>query len=138
MKNLMSITVSLLIAVLVVVQPGMALGQDSVEGPLQLVVPLLEGSPAPFSGVLMPEADFRLAIEQDAAADRWEREATAFQTQLRVQESLYEAFIGEQRDRIIELSEQSWWDENGALFMFGVGTALGVVISALIVGLVTN
>lgn len=137
--------IAVVLAVSIFWAPTLAYGQDTEDetsesdpGQLRLVVPLLEGSPAPFSGILMPEADFRLAIEQDAAAERWEREARVFELQLETERSLYEAFITEQRNRINALSERSWWDENGTLFMFGVGLVLGVVVSAVIVGLATN
>lgn len=125
----------------------LANAQDSEEAPpssgeaessFRLVVPLLEGNPAPFSGILMPEEDFRLAIELDAAADRWRNEARAFERQLETERRLYEEFIGEQRARINELSEYDWWDENGNWFMLGLGLILGVGVSALIVGLASN
>jgi hypothetical protein len=125
-----------LVAVLLWI-PSTVYGQDEQEE-FRLVVPLLEGSPAPFSGLLVSEADFRLAIERDAAAERWEREARVFERSLETERILYEAFITEQRDRINELSERSWWDENGALFSFVLGAVLGVGVSALIVGLAVN
>ena len=142
-KNLMNNLIAVVLSVSVFWAPTLAYGQDSEPEPTEagefrLVVPLLEGNPAPFSGILMPEADFRLAIEQDAAADRWQQEARVFERQLETERVLFEAFITEQRNRINELSEVSWWDENGALLMFGLGTALGVVVSAIIVGLATN
>lgn len=142
MPNVMNSLTALLLAVGLFSAPTLAYGQDVEESEeadqFQLVVPLLEGSPAPFSGILMPEADFHLAIEQDAAAERWQSEARVFERQLETERRLYEAFIGEQGDRINELSQQSWWDENGAIFMFGVGVVLGVVVSAIIVGLASN
>lgn len=144
MQNVMTSLTAILLAAALFSAPTLAYGQDVEEseesepGQFRLVVPLLEGSPAPFSGILMPEADFRLAIEQDAAAERWQSDARVFERQLEMERRLYEAFIEEQSNRINALSGQSWWDENGALFMFGIGTVLGVVVSAIIVGLASN
>ena len=119
---------------------GQATDSESASEPgqFQLVVPLLEGTPAPFSGILMPEAEFRLAIEQDAAAERWQIEARVFEHQLETERLLFEAFIEDQSSRITSLLEQSWWDENGNWFMLGLGLVLGVGVSALIVGLAAN
>lgn len=108
---------------------------ESPTGEFRLAVPLLEGHQAPFSGILLSEDDFRLALELDAAAERWEAEARVYQRQLETERSLYEEFISEQRDRINELSQQDWWDENGTWFMFGVGAVLGIVVSVVLVAL---
>ena len=133
--------VAVLVALSVLFVPVVSHAQDAEENSsreFQLASPLLQGQPAPFSGILLGEDDFRLALRLDAASQRWEREARVFERQLETERRLYEAFISEQRARINQLSERSWWDENGALLMFGLGTALGVVVSAIIVGLATN
>ena len=123
--------------------PSLAYAQDPPEEPpssgeFQLAVPLLEGHEAPFSGILLSEDDFRLALELDAAADRWQTEARVFQRQLETERSLYESHISAQRDRIRELSQHDWWDDNGNWVMLGLGIVVGIVASALLVGLANN
>ncbi len=114
--------------------PSFALAQD---GP-RLTSPLAEGSPAPFSGILMTEEDFILSLENDAAVPRLTQENSLLRSQLQLEARLYEEFIEEQRSRIDSLSTESWWDKNGTWFMFGLGLVLGVAGSAVIVGLTTN
>lgn len=100
-----------------------------------LSVPLLEGSPAPFTGLLISEEDAIQAISDSAAVSRLTLELAVRTRELDVSASLREAFIAEQRNRIDQLRERSWWDDNGNLFMFGLGLILGVAACALVVGL---
>jgi len=122
--------------------PSLAYAQEQPEDPpsgeFQLAVPLLEGHEAPFSGILLSEDDFRLAIELDAAVERWQTEARVFQRQLEVERGLYESRVSEQQDRIRELSQRDWWDDNGIWVMLGLGIIVGVAASALLVGLANN
>ena len=101
----------------------------------RLSVPLLEGSPAPFTGLLISEEDAIQAISDSAAVSRLTLELAVRTRELDVSASLREAFIEEQRARIDQLREHSWWDDNGNLFMFGLGLILGVAACALVVGL---
>lgn len=102
---------------------------------VHLSVPILQGSPAPFSGLLISEADAIQAITDAAAVNRLTLELAARTRELDVSSMLRDAFIEEQRTRIDQLREHSWWDDNGTIFMFGVGLILGVAASALVVGL---
>jgi hypothetical protein len=104
----------------------------------QLSVPLLQGSPAPFTGLLISEADATQCIEDAAAVERLTVELAVRTRELELSNSLRDQFIAEQRARIDELSQRSWWDENGNIFMLGLGLVLGVAASALVVGLATN
>lgn len=103
--------------------------------PTQLSVPLLEGSPAPFSGLLVTEENALQCITDAASVERLTVELAARNRELEVSTSLREEFITEQRQRIVELSSRSWWDEHGTVFMFSVGIVLGVFVTALIAGL---
>ena len=134
--------VSILLVFSVLGTPLPALGQEvdssAPGGTFHLSVPLLEGTPAPFSGVLMSEPDFRLAIEHDAAAERYRGEVAVLSAVIEARKVIYEAFIAEQRARIDDLLATSWWDDNGAVFMFGAGLVVGIVLSAVLVGLAMN
>lgn len=129
----------MILVTVLILSPSLASAQEADDsGEFRLASPLVEGSPAPFSGILLSEDDFRLALELDARASRWEREARVFQQQLEVERRLFEDFISDQRNRINELSEQDWWDENGNWVMLGLGLVVGVVVSAVLVGLAAN
>jgi len=104
----------------------------------QLSVPLLQGTPAPFSGLLITEGHATQCIEDAAAVSRLRVETSVRTRQLSLSTHLYEAFIEDQRERIRGLIQTSWWDRNGNVFMLGVGLVLGVVGSALLVGLANN
>ncbi len=108
------------------------------DGDLRLSVPLLEGDPAPFDGLLISEADAIQAIEDSAAVSRLTVELAARTRELELSSSLRDQFIEEQRTRIEELSQTSWWDQNGNVFMLGLGLILGVAASALVVGLAAD
>lgn len=142
MKNLIHQLIVAVLFTAVVWAPSFSYAQESEEEPssgeFQLAVPLLEGSEAPFSGILLSEGDFRLALEFDAAAVRWEREARVFERQLETERNLYESHIGTLNNTIRELSDESWWDENGNWFMLGLGVVLGIVASGVLVGLATD
>lgn len=100
---------------------------------MQLSVPLLRGSAAPFDGLLITEQAAASCIEAQAAARRWQLTSEA-DTQLREQSAhLYEQFIIEQNSRIQQLSQHSWWDDNGNAFMLGLGFLLGIALTAVIV-----
>lgn len=100
---------------------------------MQLSVPLLRGSAAPFDGLLITEQAAASCIEAQASARRWQLTSEA-DTQLREQSAhLYEQFITEQNSRIQQLSQHSWWDDNGNAFMLGLGFLLGIALTAVIV-----
>jgi len=103
--------------------------------PPRLSVPLLEGRPAPFSGLLITEEHALQCITDSASVDRLTLELAARTRELEVSSSLREQFIEDQAKRIQELSSESWWDRNGNFFMLGVGLLLGIVASSLVVGL---
>jgi len=117
--------------------PLPAAGQQE-ESSFQLSVPLLEGSSAPFDGLLIDENSALQCVEDAAAVDRLTVELSARTRELELTSSLRDRFIDEQRARIEELSRRSWWDENGNIFMLGLGLLLGVAASALIAGLLNN
>ncbi len=128
-------------AVLVAFAPIVAFAQETqheASEDFQLSVPLLEGQPAPFQGLLITESDAFQCIEDAAAVERLTVEVNVRTRELEVSSSLRDQFIAEQRARIEELSRRSWWDENGNIFMLGLGVILGVAISALVVGLAVN
>lgn len=104
-------------------------------GAFRLSVPLLQGARSPFDGLLIDEESALQCIEDAAAVDRLTIELAARNRELELSAALRDQFIGEQRTRIEELSRRSWWDENGNIFMLGVGLVLGVAASALVVGL---
>lgn len=104
-------------------------------GAFRLSVPLLQGTRSPFDGLLIDEESALQCIEDAAAVDRLTIELAARNRELELSAALRDQFIGEQRTRIEELSRRSWWDENGNIFMLGVGLVLGVAASALVVGL---
>ena len=120
--------------------PSKVAAQDNTPDPpsVQLSVPLLEGSPAPFSGLLITEDHASQCIEDAAAVSRLRVETNVRTRQLSLSTHLYEAFIEDQRERIRGLLQTSWWDRNGTVFILGVGIILGVVGSALLVGLAKN
>lgn len=107
----------------------------SLAQPPRLSVPLLEGRPAPFSGLLITEEHALQCITDSASVDRLTLELAARTRELEVSSSLREQFISDQAKRIQELSSESWWDKNGNVFMLGVGLLLGIVASSLVVGL---
>lgn len=116
-----------------------AFAQDTHEDTVpRLSVPLLEGSPAPFSGLLITERHAAQCIQDAAAVARLQVESSVRSRQLTLSSSLYEAYIENQRKQIRNLRQTNWWDRNGTVFMFGVGLILGVVSSAVLVGLATN
>jgi len=129
--------VAVLFLFAVVLCPSRAAAQDSSPS-VQLSVPLLEGSPAPFSGLLITEDHATQCIEDAAAVSRLMVETNVRTRQLSLSTHLYEAFIADQRERIRGLLQTSWWDRNGTVFMLGVGIIIGVVGSALLVGLANN
>lgn len=113
-----------------------ALAQErTATSEIHLSVPLLQGTPAPFTGLLVSEADAIQAITDAAAVNRLTLELAARTRELDVSSMLRDAFIEEQRVRIEQLRAHSWWDDNGTIVMFGVGLILGVAASALVVGL---
>lgn len=112
--------------------------QSGSQTSFQLSVPLLEGSSAPFDGLLIDENSALQCVEDAAAVDRLTVELSARTRELELTSSLRDRFIDEQRARIEELSRRSWWDENGNIFMLGLGLLLGVAASALIAGLLNN
>ena len=107
----------------------------SSQPPVRLSVPLLEGRPAPFSGLLITEDHALQCITDSAAVDRLSVEVAARTQELSVSSSLRDLFIEEQRKRIEELSAESWWDKHGTVFMFGVGLVLGILSVSLAAGL---
>jgi len=123
-----------LLVILITGQACLCFAQEVPTGP-QLSVPLLEGRPAPFTGLLISEAAAGECIEDAAEVDRLRVETRVRLRELEVSAQLYEEFVGEQRSRITALSQYSWWDENGALFSLGVGLVLGVVVSLVVFAL---
>ena len=105
---------------------------------VSLSVPLLEGRPAPFSGLLITVAHASQCIEDAVAVTRLTVELAVRTTEMSTSSALRDVFIDEQRTRIAELSATSWWDDNGNIFMLSLGLILGVTASALIAGLVIN
>lgn len=112
--------------------------EEPQEARLELSVPLLEGQVAPFTGLLITESHAVQCIEDAAAVDRLTLEVSIRTRELELSSTLRDAFIAEQRTRIEELSRRSWWDENGNIFMLGLGLIVGVAASALVAGLATN
>lgn len=110
--------------------PSLGLGTPS------LSVPLLAGSPAPFDGLLINEAAATQCIDDAAAVGHLTVELAARARELEISTRLREEFERAQAERITALSQHSWWDENGNVFMLGVGLVLGVAASALVAGLV--
>lgn len=107
-------------------------------GSFQLSVPLLQGRSAPFTGLLISESSAAQCIEDAASVDRLTVDLAARTRELELSSSLRDQFISDQRDRIQQLSQRSWWDENGNVFMLALGVVLGVAVTALIAGLVNN
>jgi hypothetical protein len=107
-------------------------------GSFQLSVPLLQGRPAPFTGLLITESSATQCIEDSASVDRLTVDLAARTRELDLSSSLRDQFISDQRDRIQQLSQHSWWDDNGNVFMLGLGVILGIAAAALIAGLVHN
>jgi len=103
--------------------------------PFRLSVPLLEGRPAPFSGLLITEEHAIQCVEDSASVERLTVELAARTQELTLSSSLRDTFIEDQRDRIRELSKVSWWDKHGNVFMLGVGFLLGIISVSLAVGL---
>jgi len=87
---------------------------------------------------LITESDSIQCITDAAAVDRLSVETRVGTRQLSLSTHLYEAYIEEQSKRIQNLLRTSWWDRNGNVFMLSVGIVLGVVGSALLVGLAHN
>jgi len=136
---------SVLLSLLLILAPASAAAQDTAhEGSAEsspefrLSVPLLEGSLAPFDGLLIDENSATQCIEDAAAVDRLTVELAARTRELELSSSLRDQFEADQRTRIEELGRRSWWDENGNIFMLGLGLILGVAASALVVGLANN
>jgi len=133
---------SLLFTLSLLLISSTAYSQEDTPAPsgssVQLSVPLLQGTPAPFSGLLITEDHATQCIEDAAAVSRLRVETSVRTRQLSLSTHLYEAFIEDQRERIRGLLQTSWWDRNGNVFMLGVGIVLGVVGSALLVGLANN
>ena len=143
----MTKTLSVLLSFLIVFGSVNVAAQDTApepevaaedSGSFRLSVPLLEGMTAPFDGLLIGEDDVFQCVEDAAAVGRLTIELAARTRELELSSSLRDQFIAEQRTRIEELSRRSWWDENGNIFMLGLGLILGVAASALVVGLATN
>lgn len=128
---------SSLLALLLVFQ-ALPVSAQEEDTNYELSVPLLEGMTAPFSGLLVTEDHALQCVEDAAAVERLTVELAVRTRELAVSSSLRDQFIAEQRARIEELSRRSWWDENGNIFMLGLGLILGVAASALVVGLATN
>lgn len=139
MTNLVVKALCVILCVSIV--PATALAQDTAptlsaaDPEMHLSVPLLEGMVAPFTGLLISEADATQCILDAASVSRLTIELAVRTHELDVSTTLREAFIAEQRARIDQLRERSWWDENGNIFMLGLGLILGVAASALVVGL---
>jgi len=136
---------SVLLSLLLVLAPASAAAQDTSRADsaessseFRLSVPLLEGSLAPFDGLLIDENSATQCIEDAAAVDRLTVELAARTRELELSSSLRDQFEADQRTRIEELGRRSWWDENGNIFMLGLGLILGVAASALVVGLANN
>jgi 7-cyano-7-deazaguanine synthase in queuosine biosynthesis len=98
-------------------------------------VTLLEGRPAPFSGLLIDADAAEQCIEDAAAVDRLTVELAVAQRVLQQSTTLYEQHINEQESRILQLSTTSWWEQNGNIIMLTLGLILGVVGAAVVVGL---
>lgn len=107
-------------------------------GSFQLSVPLLQGRTAPFTGLLISESSATQCIEDSASVARLTVDLAARTRELDLSSSLRDQFISDQRDRIQQLTQHSWWDDNGNVFMLGLGVVLGIAAAALIAGLVHN
>lgn len=98
-------------------------------------VVLIEGLPAPFSGLLIDAAAATQCIEDAASVARLTVELAVSQRVQQQSSDLYVRHIQGLESRVLQLSSTSWWDQNGNVLMLTLGLILGVVGSAVVVGL---
>lgn len=110
--------------------PARAYADAPAEAPPQLVVPLLEGKPAPFQGLLVPELRFTQLLQA-------ETDAKDFKGQLDIERN-YSGALDEMYSKKLEEAAKPppWYDTPS--FRTGFGFTLGVLTTMVTVWLGTK